>query len=96
MSILTVTVTDDEGTITLPKEIRERFGIKKGQEIRIIDIGEDKIRKTLTLYVVPPGDPIERVRGMFRGGPSMTEALLEDRRRELEHEEHGLPPPRVE
>ncbi|MEX2228233.1 MAG: AbrB/MazE/SpoVT family DNA-binding domain-containing protein [Dehalococcoidia bacterium] len=90
MPILTVTVADDEGTITLPKEIREKHSIKKGQEIRLIDIG---VGKTITLYVVPPGDPIERGLGMFKGGPSMTAGLLEDRRRELEQEERGLPPP---
>lgn len=94
MPILTVTVTDDEGTIALPKEIREKFGIKKGQEIRIIDIGEGKDQKTFTLYVVPPGDPIERGFGMFKGRGSMAH-ILEEKRRELEAEERDLPPPRA-
>jgi len=91
MPILTVTVTDDEGTITLPKEIREKHGIKKGQEIRLIDIG---VGKTITLYVVPPGDPIERGLGMFKGRGSMAD-ILEEKRRELEEEERDLPPPRA-
>lgn len=33
------------------------------------------------------GDPIAEGFGMLKGGPSLTEALLEERREELEEEE---------
>jgi hypothetical protein len=44
--------------------------------------------------VVPPGDPIERGLGMFKGRGSMAD-ILEEKRRELEEEERDLPPPRA-
>lgn len=87
MPIVTVTVSE-KGAIVLPKEIREKYGIKKGDKVRILDLGGE-----LTLLPVPPGDPIERGLGMFTGGRSMKE-LLEEKRRELEEEERDLPRPR--
>lgn len=80
----------EKGWIVIPKDIRERFGLEKGDKVAIITVGE-----SIALVPVPAGDPIERARGLLgSGGPSQTEALLEDRRRELEWEERGLPPAR--
>jgi AbrB family looped-hinge helix DNA binding protein len=87
MSMMTVTVSE-KGWIVIPKEIREKYGIKKGDKIRILDLGGE-----LTLLPVPPGDPIERGLGMFKGGPTMAD-FLADKRRELANEERDLPPPR--
>jgi len=39
-------------------------------------------------------DPIAAGRGFLKGGPSMTEALLRERKWELEQEERDLPPPK--
>jgi AbrB family looped-hinge helix DNA binding protein len=80
----------EKGWIVIPKDVRERFGIEKGDKVAIITVGD-----SIALVPVPSGDPIERARGLLgSGGPSQVEALLEDRRRELEREERGLPPPR--
>jgi hypothetical protein len=37
-------------------------------------------------------DPIREAMGMLKGGPSLTKALLEERRRELEREERDIQP----
>ncbi len=84
----TVTVSA-KGWIVIPKEIRERHGISKGDKVHVTDLGGQ-----ITIIPATKGDPIERGLGMLKGGPSMTEGLLEDRREELEREERGLPPPR--
>ena len=83
----TVTVSR-KGWVVIPKEIRERHGIKPGDRVHVIEYGR-------TIAIVPVAkDPIAAAYGMFKGGPSMTKGLLEDRQEELEREERDLPPPR--
>lgn len=85
----TVTVSS-KGWVVIPKEIRERQGIKPGDRMHIIEYGR-------TITIVPAAkDPITAAYGMFKGGASMTRGLLKDRHVELEREERGLPPPRQE
>lgn len=87
MSEHVVTVSQ-RGSIVIPKAIRDRFGICPGDQIHVLDWGGQ-----ISLVKIPPGDPIERGYGMLKGGPSLTQGLLEDRRWELEREERDLPPP---
>ncbi|MBI4505042.1 MAG: AbrB/MazE/SpoVT family DNA-binding domain-containing protein [Chloroflexi bacterium] len=87
MSTATVSA---KGWVVIPQEIRQKYGLKKGRKVRFIDLGG-------VVSIVPvPDDPIAAGLGMFKGGPSLTQGLLEDRRQELEWEERGLPPPRPE
>lgn len=70
-----------KGWVVIPHDIRERYGIRPGDKVHIIDYGG-------RIAIVPAlEDPIHQLLGMFKGGPSLTEALLEDRRREREQEE---------
>ncbi len=65
-----------KGWVVIPRELRERYGIKKGDTVQIVDYGG-------VLAIVPvPEDPIHESCGMLRGGTSLTEALLEFRREE--------------
>ena len=76
----TVTVSE-KGWVVIPKEIRNRYGLTKGKRVHIVDYGG-------TVYLIPASDdPIGEARGMLKGGPSLTAALLEDRREEREREE---------
>ena len=78
----TVTVSA-KGWIVIPKEIRERHGIRKGDKVHVSDLGGQ-----ISIIPATKGDPIERAYGMFKGpGPSMTQALVEDHRLEVEREE---------
>jgi AbrB family looped-hinge helix DNA binding protein len=82
----TVTVSR-KGWVVIPKEVRERHGIKPGDRVHVIEYGR-------TIAIVPVAkDPIAAGYGMLKGGPSLTKALLEERRWELEREERGLTPP---
>lgn len=84
---MATTTVSAKGWVVIPQEIRRRYGLKKGDRVHVIDYGG-------VLAIVPASkDPIAEGLGMLRGGPSMTKALLEDRRRELEREERDLPPP---
>jgi AbrB family looped-hinge helix DNA binding protein len=82
----TVTVSK-KGWVVIPKEIRERHRLCPGDKVHIVDIAGH-------IALVPAArDPIAAGFGMFKGGPSMTKGLLEERRRDLEREERDLPPP---
>jgi AbrB family looped-hinge helix DNA binding protein len=74
-----------KGSVMIPQELRKRHGLKKGDKVYIID-RPDRIEIVR--------DPIAALFGMFKGGPSLTEDLLKERRWELEREERDLPPPR--
>jgi len=80
---MTIATVSSKGWIVIPKEIRDRFGIKPGDKVQVIDYG--------AIYIVPAlKDPAKQMRGMFKNGPSLTEALLQDRREEREREEQKM------
>lgn len=70
-----------KGWIVIPAPMRRRYHIVPGQEIRIVDYGG-------VLSLVPVGrDPVAEGRGLLAGKRSLTQALLEERRRERERED---------
>jgi AbrB family looped-hinge helix DNA binding protein len=80
-------VVSKKGWVVIPREIRERFGIKPGAKVEFVTIAG-------SIRLVPlSDDPIAASRGMLKGGPSWEE-LLAEKQRELDEEERGLPPPR--
>jgi len=73
----TVTVSK-KGWVVIPHEIRQRYGIRPGDKVQVVDYAG-------RIAIIPAmKDPIREARGMLKGGPSLTKALLEERRRELE------------
>lgn len=66
--------------IAIPKKTRVKLGIQPGQQFTITDE-----HGVITLIPLP-ADPIAFLRGRYKGKPSMTKALLEERARDLEHE----------
>jgi len=66
--------------IVVPKTLRDKFGIKAGTRFLVTE-------KDGSIVCTPgPDDPISYLCGVFEDGPSMTQELLEERRRDLEHE----------
>ena len=81
-----LSTVSEKGLVVIPKEIREKYGLKKGSKVSFVD-WDGKI------YMIPAlRDPIHDARGMFKtkDGPSMTEALLEERRQAREKEERDV------
>src|SRR3989304_8841353 len=70
-----------KGQVVIPKEIRQALGIAPGTKLHVRVQGKEVV------LVPRPGDPIRALRGIAKGGPSLTKALLEDRRQELAREE---------
>ncbi len=57
--------------VVIPKEIRERHGLKPGQEMQVISKGE-----TITLI---PDRPLSAFRGVLRGMPTTGHRDKKDR-----------------
>ena len=73
--------TSSKGQVVIPIEIREKLGIKPGQMVNMTLEGERAIITPL------PEDPIKALRGSLKDKPSLTKALLEDRKEERRREE---------
>jgi AbrB family looped-hinge helix DNA binding protein len=80
--VYTATVST-KGWIVIPKELRERYGLKKGTRVRLMAYAQ-------ALVLVPlPDDSVSMLHGMLAEGPSLVEELLAERARE-----HPLEEPR--
>ena len=65
-----------KGWVVIPKEIREKYRLRKGDRVLFVDYGG-------VIALVPAsGDPVRESRGFLKGGPSLTEALLEARKQD--------------
>jgi AbrB family looped-hinge helix DNA binding protein len=63
----------EKGWVVIPQELRQRYGLKKGDRVHVIDYGG-------VLSIVPASStPIKSARGMLRGETSLVEALVKSR-----------------
>ena len=78
---MTIVKTSSKGQIVIPAEIRKKLGIEPGQKVAL-SLENDKA------VITPlPKDPIKTLRGILKGRLSMTKALLDDRKKEIVHDE---------
>ena len=77
-------IVSAKGWVVIPKDLREKYDLKKGTRVQVLDYDD-------LLALVPlPDDPVEALHGMLEGGPSLTADLLAERARERAREEgHG-------
>jgi AbrB family looped-hinge helix DNA binding protein len=79
--IMPTVVTSAKGQVVIPKKERDKVGIKPGTRV-VVEAVDDHIE------IRPlPENPVEHFYGFFKGGPSLTKALLEERRKERKREE---------
>ena len=74
--------TSSKGQVVIPAEVREKIGLKPGDRV-LVRLGDDN---TVTIEPVPD-DPIKALRGILKGGPSLTKALLRERQKDRQREE---------
>lgn len=77
---MNIVKTSSKGQIVIPAEIRKKLGIKPGQKVALTLVEDKAVIEPL------PEDPIKALRGIVKGKPSMTKALLKDRKEEIERE----------
>jgi AbrB family looped-hinge helix DNA binding protein len=75
-----VVTTSKRGQIVIPRDVRKQLRIIPGKKLLIKTEGDHAIITPL------PDDPVEHFCGIFSGKPSLTKALLEERRAERKHE----------
>jgi AbrB family looped-hinge helix DNA binding protein len=71
-----ITTVSTKGQFVIPSEMRSALGIKPGTRIAVSHDGTKIILEPVT------EDLVDRTRGMLAGGPSLSKALLRERRRE--------------
>jgi len=79
---MTKTTISPKGQIVIPKAVRERLNLKAGTQVSIDVQGEALVMKRL----VPSYPDWRTMRGMAKGGESLTQALMEERAAELAHD----------
>jgi AbrB family looped-hinge helix DNA binding protein len=68
----------EKGWVVIPNSIRKRYGLKKGDQVNIIDYGD-------IISIIPLStDPIKESAGLLKGGASLTKDLIEQRKRDKE------------
>ena len=77
-----VVKTSAKGQVVIPVKFREQVGIRPGDKVLVTLGGGRKV----TIEPVPE-DPIEATCGILQGGPSLTKALLKERREDHAREE---------
>lgn len=76
---MTALTISEKGWIVIPANLRRKYNLKPGSQVRIVDYGG-------VLSLVPAlQDPIEQTAGMLAGKP-LTETLLAEHRAEATHE----------
>jgi AbrB family looped-hinge helix DNA binding protein len=73
-----------KGQLVIPKNVRDALKIKPKQKILL-----KKLKDRVELMPLPE-NPVEAFCGVFEKGPSLTDALLTERKKELEHEEKDI------
>lgn len=71
-------VLSNKGWVVIPNSIRKRYGLKRGDQVNIIDYGD-------VISIIPlSADPVKESAGLLKGGPSLTKDLIEQRKRDKE------------
>ena len=78
-------ITSAKGQVVIPKKERDRVGIKPGTRVVVTAVDDHIEIRPL------PDNPVDHFHGYFRKGPSLTRALLDERRKERRREEKKRP-----
>jgi len=70
----TCSVLSEKGWIVIPNEIRKKYGLTRGKRVNIVDYGG-------VISIIPTAkDAIRESEGLFKGGQSLTKALITERK----------------
>jgi len=68
----------EKGWVVIPRDLRKRYGLKKGDRVHIIDYGG-------VISIVPAVDsPIKDSLGILKGESSLVKKLVKSRRQDAE------------
>jgi len=68
----------EKGWVVIPQELRERYRLKKGDRVHVIDYGG-------VISIVPASEaPIKNSMGILKGKTSLVKELVKSRRQDAE------------
>ena len=70
-----------KGWVVIPKPLRDKYGLRKGSRVQVMEYGD------VLALVSLPDDPVAALLGMLDDGASLTGDLLAERERERVQEE---------
>jgi len=74
------TTVSEKGWVVIPNEIREKYNIKKGDKVNIVDYGD-------IIAIIPASkNVIKETEGIFKSKKSLTKSLMDNRKEEIERE----------
>lgn len=79
---MAVITSSSRGQIVIPKDIRKKLKIVPGKKLVIRSEGDHVLITPL------PDNPTEAFCGIFENGPSLTEALMSEKKKEKDREEN--------
>ena len=66
-----------KGWVVIPASMRKKYGLKPGAALQVVDYGG-------VLAIVPAyQDPVKQGAGMLKGNDSLTQAVVEEHKRDL-------------
>lgn len=79
---MTTMTISAKGWVVIPAELRKKYGLTPGTKVAIVDYGG-----RLSIIRIPD-DPINAMMGFLADdGPSLTQEIVEEHRREVEADE---------
>jgi AbrB family looped-hinge helix DNA binding protein len=76
-----IVTTSPKGQVVIPKKERDKLGLKPGCKVMVKGASDH-----IEIYPLPE-DPVGYFCGIFKEGPSLTKALLKDRKEERGREQ---------
>ena len=71
-----ICTVSNKGWVVIPVELRKKYGLKPGTEVRIVDYGG-------VLAIIPAlREPVNQAAEMLKTGKKLTNSLIEEHRRE--------------
>lgn len=65
-----------KGWVVIPADLRRKYNLKPGDEVQVVDYGG-------VLSLIPAAsDPLQAAAGALSGDSSLTQALLDERKKE--------------
>jgi len=78
---MAIVTTSPKGQVVIPKKEREMTGILPGRKVMVEAVGDHIEIRPL------PENPVDYFCGIFKGEPSLTKSLLQDRQEEMNRED---------
>ena len=73
---MNTSIVSEKGWVVIPRELRNRYGLKKGDHVHVVDYGG-------VISIVPASEsPVKSARGMLKDKTSLVKALIKSRQEE--------------